>query len=232
MYSKTWFLTDVLKIYHIVVNPSLSKILNAGTYYLVVTSKSLSVLLINLWFFVAELHTFILQTLADEGYFNSRDVFHRFVWLLKLCASIRSTVVALYPHAFVYTRTYMYTHRACLAYAMLVYLERDLAEFVEGWNSHLIRRNHLAACPSGVPNETYEFPALYGNTRYSVTNYPVLYIYRYYRFFKGVSCWGVAGCYGVRVGTSCIFLLGPIQGVGWLYHNARLSYESSGHHSK
>lgn len=43
------------------------------------------------------------------------------------------------------------------------------SEFVESWNSHLIRQNHLSACPSGVPNELYEFSALYitGATDYS-----------------------------------------------------------------
>ena len=57
---------------------------------------------------------------------------------------------------------------ACLAYAMLVPLKRDLSELVEGWNSHLMRQNHLSAYPSGVPNELYEFPGFHGNAEYSI----------------------------------------------------------------
>ena len=41
-------------------------------------------------------------------------------------------------------------------------LERDLEEFVDNWNSHLIRRNRLSDCPSGVPNELYQYPTLHG----------------------------------------------------------------------
>lgn len=47
-------------------------------------------------------------------------------------------------------------------------LEADLSEFVELWNTHLIRRNRLADCPSGVPKEMYETPGLVGKISYGV----------------------------------------------------------------
>lgn len=41
-------------------------------------------------------------------------------------------------------------------------LEAELSEFMDLWNTHLIRHNRLADCPSGVPKEMYETPGLVG----------------------------------------------------------------------
>ena len=46
---------------------------------------------------------------------------------------------------------------------MLKPLERDLEEFVDNWNTHLIRHNRLSGCPSGIPNHLYDYPSVYGN---------------------------------------------------------------------
>ena len=34
---------------------------------------------------------------------------------------------------------------------------------VQQWNTHRIRQNRKAGCPSGVPNDLYELPQLEGN---------------------------------------------------------------------
>ena len=52
--------------------------------------------------------------------------------------------------------------RYCLTYTMLHPLNRDLTEFVDNWNEHLIRKNKLADCPHGVPSELYNYPSLHG----------------------------------------------------------------------
>lgn len=53
--------------------------------------------------------------------------------------------------------------RTCLVYVMHKPLERDLDEFVEQWNSHVMRKNKLSGFPGGVPNELYECPSLQGS---------------------------------------------------------------------
>lgn len=45
---------------------------------------------------------------------------------------------------------------------MHIPLEKDLDEFKENWNSHLIRKNNVTGFPGGVPNELYQCPSLYG----------------------------------------------------------------------
>lgn len=50
---------------------------------------------------------------------------------------------------------------------MHIPLEKDLDEFKENWNSHLIRKNKVTGFPGGVPNELYQCPSLYGK---KVTN--------------------------------------------------------------
>lgn len=47
-------------------------------------------------------------------------------------------------------------------YVSLPSLEEELATFVNDWNSHLIRKNRHSLSPSGVPNEMYELPSMYG----------------------------------------------------------------------
>ena len=43
-------------------------------------------------------------------------------------------------------------------------LLRSLEEFKQRWNSHRIRRNRLAGCPAGVPDDLYYIPQQTGMT--------------------------------------------------------------------
>ena len=47
-------------------------------------------------------------------------------------------------------------------YVSLPPLEKELEAYVHYWNSHLMRKNRNIPSPSGVPNEMYELPSLYG----------------------------------------------------------------------
>ena len=71
-------------------------------------------------------------------------------------------IIYIYIYILCQKLLYCCCNRSCLAYVVLVPLKKDLAEFIETWNSHLIRKNRLSECPNGVPNELYEFPSLYG----------------------------------------------------------------------
>ena len=46
-------------------------------------------------------------------------------------------------------------------FVILPRLEEDVQEYVQYWNSHLMRHNRLADCPNGVPNELFELPSLH-----------------------------------------------------------------------
>ena len=42
-------------------------------------------------------------------------------------------------------------------------LQRELDQFMEDWNSHTMRYNRLADCPTGVsPNDLYDMPEHFG----------------------------------------------------------------------
>ena len=71
---------------------------------------------------------------------------------------------------------------------MLKPLERDLNEFVDNWNDHLIRHNRLSGCPSGVPNLLYEYPHVHSNYVLIFRSNIILfgnYIYRCTRLLHG-----------------------------------------------
>ena len=53
-------------------------------------------------------------------------------------------------------------YRKCLAFVSVPLLTNELAEFVNQWNTHTIRHNHLADCPAGVPVDLYEMPVEFG----------------------------------------------------------------------
>ena len=54
------------------------------------------------------------------------------------------------------------SNRHCLGYCYERLLRESLAEFVNLWNSHYIRKSHGARCPSGVPNTLYSVPEVEG----------------------------------------------------------------------
>lgn len=56
----------------------------------------------------------------------------------------------------------LYLYRKCLAFVSVPLLTKDLVEFVSQWNTHPIRRNHLADCPGGIPVDIYEMPVEFG----------------------------------------------------------------------
>ncbi len=43
-------------------------------------------------------------------------------------------------------------------------LSLELEEFQHQWNTHSIRPVRLANCPSGIPNDLYEMPELFGQS--------------------------------------------------------------------
>ena len=55
--------------------------------------------------------------------------------------------------------------RKCWAYCAKELLQ-DLTEFVSGWTSHRMRKNRLADCPQGIPNDLYAMPQQFGNYKY------------------------------------------------------------------
>lgn len=49
-----------------------------------------------------------------------------------------------------------------MGYVYGTLIEKTLCEFQERWNSHTIRQNRLAGCPSGVPDDLYNLPEMNG----------------------------------------------------------------------
>lgn len=56
-------------------------------------------------------------------------------------------------------------YRRSLAFIFAPLLQKQLDEFREYLNTHWIRHNHQADCPSGaIPNDLYDMPDHVGNT--------------------------------------------------------------------
>lgn len=53
-------------------------------------------------------------------------------------------------------------YRHCLRYVYSPLIEKALDDFRVRWNTHAIRPNRLAGCPSGVPDDLYHLPQLTG----------------------------------------------------------------------
>lgn len=56
--------------------------------------------------------------------------------------------------------------RHCLAYIYAPLLQNALDDFRARWNSHRMRPNKKAGCPTGVPDDLYNLPHLTGTTSY------------------------------------------------------------------
>ncbi len=46
--------------------------------------------------------------------------------------------------------------------ACMEVVRREVEEFVTYWNTHHIRYNRAAYCPSGRPDDIFDMPSLYG----------------------------------------------------------------------
>ena len=89
------------------------------------------------------------QTLIDSGDFNPSSKVHRYVTCSDTTNSSKSNVLNI-------------PIRHCLAYCAIPLLKKSLDEFFHYWNTHTIRKNYGALCPSGVPDDIYSFPELIG----------------------------------------------------------------------
>ena len=59
-------------------------------------------------------------------------------------------------HVVRYTSLHIYIlYRHCAAFVFLNLLRRDIREFMNTWNTHRMRVNQHAGCPTGVPNDMY-----------------------------------------------------------------------------
>ena len=56
----------------------------------------------------------------------------------------------------------MFIHRWCVAYVMGHFIEKDLDDFKEYWNSHMMRCDRKIGKPSARPNDLYDMPETYG----------------------------------------------------------------------
>lgn len=65
-------------------------------------------------------------------------------------------------HSILLHCTFPESFRYCLAYSVVLLLEKELNEFVQYWNSHLIRANRLTGMTSATPNDLYEMPNYHG----------------------------------------------------------------------
>ena len=52
--------------------------------------------------------------------------------------------------------------RHCLAFIYAPFLQKALDDFRDRWNSHRMRPNKKAGCPTGVPDDLYNLPHLTG----------------------------------------------------------------------
>ena len=90
-----------------------------------------------------------MQELIDEGLYDSHCERHR-----RVCI-----IIIIYINVLTIKVS---TSRHCLAYCYAGLLRDSLSEFVTLWNSHKIRKNQGARCPSGVPDILYSTPEIAG----------------------------------------------------------------------
>lgn len=58
----------------------------------------------------------------------------------------------------------MFHYRCCLAYVIADQLGNELKEFLNYWNSHVIRSNRATGFLSAIPNDLYTMPNDYGES--------------------------------------------------------------------
>lgn len=52
--------------------------------------------------------------------------------------------------------------RQCLVVTLERMMQREISDFAQYWNSHSIRVNSTAECPSGIPEDMYDMPSQLG----------------------------------------------------------------------
>ena len=67
-------------------------------------------------------------------------------------------------------------HIQCLAVVLSTLLQRELDDFVSYWNSHSIRSNRCAECPSGRPDDLFEIPRVWYDNKLHVVYYYIAII--------------------------------------------------------
>ena len=55
-----------------------------------------------------------------------------------------------------------FINRKCLHTVFYALIERELAEFMAHWNSHVMRASRNGECLGGIPNDLYDMPSYYG----------------------------------------------------------------------
>ncbi len=70
-----------------------------------------------------------------------------------------------------------HSYRNCIAFAFAGLLQKEIGEFALYWNSHCIRKNAMAECPNGIPQDMYDIPAHYGKRFLSLHGMIVVHIY-------------------------------------------------------
>ena len=86
---------------------------------------------------------------------------HYALWLIAciLCIYILLFIAAL----LIQMTGYFWFHRHCAGFVFAPLLNEALVDFKVRWNAHRIRRNKVAGCPHGVPDDLYLLPQLNGN---------------------------------------------------------------------
>ncbi len=89
----------------------------------------------------------LLQDLVASGLFQAHKRMDRLVSVQHCHFQVVTTIVI---------------DRWLLAFVIVDLLQREMDEFVNHWNSHIIRPSNRAESPGGIPNDLYEMPSCLG----------------------------------------------------------------------
>ncbi|XP_057301730.1 uncharacterized protein LOC130636125 isoform X1 [Hydractinia symbiolongicarpus] len=71
--------------------------------------------------------------------------------------------------SFGFVNSSSYVVKECLRFCFMHILRKELDEFKERWNRHLIAKSKGASLPTGRPNSLYHLPQLYGTKSYTMS---------------------------------------------------------------
>ena len=100
----------------------------------------------------------IIQALVERGLYDPNNILHRYI--KQKCFGVflqqlRIFYICIGTLCPTFKTHYIGTHFAPL-------LKKELEEFRTLWNNHRIRRNKLAGCPAGVPDDIYHLVGVEG----------------------------------------------------------------------